>query len=167
MLFLGFCSAHALIQTMLSEAFYRDILYRLLFLLLCQTDLLCLVIYVGNVGFCIGLYRWGWSSSWSAAVATLCSVNGIWQNYPSLYHDHDSKWGGTSSQHRRATLKDARDPGFQETSSDSRANWSIDLTRLLQPLCQYLRTGLHMAYNRVNVVDPRFLKAPLKRGGKI
>lgn len=70
-------SAHALRQTLLSEPFYRDILYRLHFLLLCKTVLLCLVISVERVGFWLGLYVHGWSSCRSAAMTTLCSVNGL------------------------------------------------------------------------------------------
>lgn len=34
--------------------------------------------------FRLGLYGRGWSSCRSGEMATLCSVNGIWQNYPQL-----------------------------------------------------------------------------------
>lgn len=125
MLWPGFCSAHALVQTMLSEAFYRDILYWLLFSFFVKL-IFCAWLFMWETWvFVLAIYRRGWSSSWSAAMATLCLVNGIWQNYPSLYHDHNSKCGGISLKLRQATLKDARDPGYQETSSNSRANWSI------------------------------------------
>lgn len=140
----GLCSAHALRQTSLFEAFYRDILYRLRSLLLCQTVLLCLVISVRRVGFGQGRYGRGWSSSRSGAMATLCSVNGIWQNYPTSYHDCSSEmWRRPNFRSSANHVKRCQIPWL------SRSFFKLEsmlkhLTWPSQPLCQSYNSSLQI-----------------------